>query len=74
MSRNPNRQSTVYLGKDGYWHGRVTVGRKDDGTEDRRHVMSKSKGIVARKARGLEKLRDEARVPKTAGRGQSPSG
>lgn len=65
MSRNPNRQSSIYLGKDGYWHGRVTVGRKDDGSEDRRHVMSKSKGTIVRKVRGLEKLRDEARVPRT---------
>lgn len=67
MSRNPNRQSSIYLGKDGYWHGRVTVGRKRDGSEDRRHVMSKSKDTVVRKVRSLEKLRDEARVP-SAGR------
>ena len=24
--RNPNRASTVYLGNDGDWHGRVTMG------------------------------------------------
>lgn len=64
MARNLNRQSTVYLGKDGYWHGRVTVARKDDGTLDRRHIMSKSKGTVVTKVRALERLRDEARVPK----------
>lgn len=67
MERASNRQSSVYLGKDGHWHGRVTVGRKDDGTLDRRHVMSKSKGTVVAKVRALERLRDEARVPK-AGR------
>ena len=67
MARNPNRQSSVYFGNDGHWHGRVTVGRKDDGSLDRRHVMSKSKGIVVTKVRGLERLRDEARVPR-AGR------
>lgn len=63
-SRTGNRQSSVYLGKDGSWHGRVTVGRKDDGSLDRRHVMSKSKGTVVAKVRKLERLRDEARVPK----------
>lgn len=64
VSRTGNRQSSVYLGKDGSWHGRVTVGRKDDGSLDRRHVMSKSKGEVVAKVRKLERLRDEARVPK----------
>lgn len=67
MSRAGNRQSSIYLGKDGHWHGRVTVGRKDDGSLDRRHVMSKSKAKVVAKVRALEKLRDEARVPR-AGR------
>ena len=67
MSRAGNRQSSIYLGKDGHWHGRVTVGRKEDGSEDRRHVMSKSKARVVAKVRALERLRDEARVPK-AGR------
>ena len=67
MGRAGNRQSSIYLGKDGHWHGRVTVGRKDDGSLDRRHVMSKSKAKVITKVRALERLRDEARVPK-AGR------
>ncbi len=64
MGRTGNRQSSIYLGTDGHWHGRVTVGRKDDGREDRRHVMSKSKATVVAKVRTLERLRDEARVPK----------
>ena len=68
MARSGNRQSSIYLGKDGHWHGRVTVGRKEDGSPDRRHVMSKSKGTVVAKVRALERLRDEARVPK-AGQG-----
>jgi len=67
MARAGNRQSSIYLGNDGRWHGRVTVGRKADGSLDRRHVASKSKGTVIAKVRALEKLRDEARVPK-AGR------
>lgn len=64
MRRASNRQSSIYLGNDDHWHGRVTVGRKDDGSLDRRHVMSKSKGTVIAKVRALERLRDEVRVPK----------
>lgn len=67
MGGTGNRQSSIYLGKDGHWHGRVTVGRKDDGSIDRQHVMSTSKGTVVAKVRALERLRDRARVPR-AGR------
>jgi integrase len=62
-TRVPSGASSVYLGGDGYWHGRVTVGVKDDGTPDRRHVMSRKQAEVVRKVRVLEKLRDAARVP-----------
>lgn len=68
MSRNPNRASTVYKGADGYWHGRVTVGFKDDGSLDRRHVMGKSKTVVVQKVRGLEKLREAGRTPRVGER------
>jgi len=62
ISRNPNRASTVYLGEDGGWHGRVTVGHKSDGSIDRRHVRGTTKGAVVAKVRALEKERDNARV------------
>ncbi|MGH8893241.1 MAG: tyrosine-type recombinase/integrase [Actinomycetes bacterium] len=68
MARNPNRTSTVYKGADGYWHGRVTVGYRDDGSEDRRHTMSKSKSVVVQKVRALEKLRDAGQAPKVGER------
>ncbi|KQY55302.1 integrase [Aeromicrobium sp. Root495] len=61
--RNPNLASTVYLGADGYWHGRITVGVRDDGKPDRRHVSAKSKANAVRKVRALERLREQARVP-----------
>jgi hypothetical protein len=60
--RNPNRASTVYLGTDRYWHGRVTVGLRDDGAPDRRHVMSNSTGVVVGKVRDLERDRDKGEV------------
>ena len=64
MGRNPNNTSSVYLGKDGYWHGRVTVGVKDDGRPDRRHVMGTQADVI-RKVRELERLRDAGTVRKT---------
>ena len=61
-SRNPNRASSIYEGSDGYWHGRVTVGYRDDGSIDRRHVMAKTKGVVVQKVRDLERARDQGQV------------
>ena len=57
MARTPNLASSIYLGKDGYWHGRVTVGVRDNGSPDRRHVMG-TRADVTRKVRALEKERD----------------
>ena len=63
MARTPNGASSIYLGKDGYWHGRVTVGVKDDGRPDRRHVMG-TQADVRRKVRALEQQRDAGTVRK----------
>lgn len=67
-TRNPNRTSSIYLGSDGYWHGRVTVGAKDDGRPDRRHVMSKSKAEVVRRVKALERKREEGTVQRAGER------
>jgi integrase len=61
--RKPNGASSIYEAEDG-WHGRVTVGIKDDGTADRRHVRGKSEAIVTRKVRALEKGRDDGTIRK----------
>lgn len=66
MARTPNGASSICLGKDGYWHRRVTVGVKDDGRLDRRHVMG-TQADVTRKVRALERQRDGGTVRK-AGR------
>jgi len=63
-SREANLRSSIYRGKDGYWHGRVTVGVRDNGTPDRRHVMSKDKAKVIAKVRQLERQRDNSAVIK----------
>ena len=68
MRRNSNGRSSIYEGSDGWWHGRVTVGIKDDGRSDRRHVMAKTKTEVTAKVRKLEKLRDQGDVPKAGQR------
>ncbi|WP_327375058.1 site-specific integrase [Streptomyces sp. NBC_01216] len=63
-SRQPNGASTIYLGKDGRWHGRVTVGVKDDGTPDRRHVSRKTRPEVTKVVRELERQRDKGAIRK----------
>ncbi|MEU8626764.1 tyrosine-type recombinase/integrase [Streptomyces sp. NPDC048669] len=62
--RQPNGASSIYLGKDGRWHGRVTVGVKDDGTPDRRHVSRKTRAEVTKTVRELERQRDKGAVRK----------
>jgi hypothetical protein len=68
VGRNPNRASSIYRGSDGYWHGRVSVGVRDDGRPDRRHVKSKTQVEVTRKVRQLERERDEGMVHKATDR------
>lgn len=63
-SRAANGRSSIYLGKDGYWHGRVTMGVLDNGRPDRRHTKSKNRAKVASKVGELERLRDEGAVTK----------
>jgi integrase len=54
----------MYPGSDGRWHGRVTMGVKNDGRPDRRHVSGKTQAEVARKVRALEQQRDAGKPSK----------
>ncbi|WP_419996354.1 tyrosine-type recombinase/integrase [Streptomyces boninensis] len=63
-TRQPNGRSSIYQGKDGKWHGRVTVGVRDDGTPDRRHVERKTQSEVVSAVQELEKQRDAGTVRK----------
>lgn len=63
-TRAPNGASSIYLGNDGRWHGRVTVGVKEDGKPDRRHVERKTKADVIQAVRALERERDAGTLPK----------
>ncbi|MBL7494480.1 site-specific integrase [Frankia sp. AgB1.9] len=64
-TRAPNGASTIYLGADGSWHGRVTVGVKDNGKPDRRHVRGKTETEAIAKVRKLERERNNGTVRKT---------
>src|SRR5690349_6589902 len=64
MGRRPNGASSIYKDAEGNWHGRVTVGIKDDGRPDRRHVRGKTEAIVTKKVRQLERERDTGAVRK----------
>jgi hypothetical protein len=62
--RKPNRRSSIYLGADGWWHGWVTVGTRDDSSPDRRHRKGRTEAEVTRKVQELERQRDTGRLPK----------
>ncbi|WP_314411995.1 tyrosine-type recombinase/integrase [Streptomyces kroppenstedtii] len=63
-TRQPNGRSSIYQGTDGKWHGRVTVGIRDDGKPDRRHVERKTRAEVTSAVRELEKQRDAKTMKK----------
>ncbi|WP_103532268.1 tyrosine-type recombinase/integrase [Streptomyces sp. SM11] len=63
-TRQPNGASSIFLGKDGKWHGYVTVGVKDDGKPDRRHVKRKTRADATKAVRELERKRDSGTVGK----------
>lgn len=67
-SRAPNGASSIYLGQDGKWHGRVSMGVKDNGKQDRRHVERMSETEVIAGVRELERQRDAGTVPKAGSR------
>ncbi|MFF6891320.1 tyrosine-type recombinase/integrase [Streptomyces microflavus] len=65
--RKPNMESSIYFGADGWWHGRVTMGVRNDGSPDRRHRRARTETEVRRKVKQLEKLRESGLAP-VAGR------
>jgi len=67
-ARSPDGTSSIYYSEyDKRWHGRVTVGVRDDGTPDRRHVGRKKETDVIREVRKLERQRDQGNL-RSAGR------
>jgi integrase len=71
MPRQPNGQSSIYKGKDGWWHTYVTVGRKADGvTLDRRHIRGKTATAVSVK---LDELKTKLKIGHVPEVGKSPT-
>src|SRR5690348_5632868 len=61
-TRAANGRSSVYLGNDGWWHGRVTMGVRHDGKPDRRHVRARTQKDVTAKVKKLERDRASGTV------------
>jgi integrase len=61
-TRAPNGAASIYQANDGRWHGRVTMGVRDDGRPDRRHVSGRTEADVREKVRELERDRDAGRT------------
>jgi integrase len=58
--RKPVEQttSTLYRGSDGQWHARVTMGRRPDGSTERKHLLRRTKAELRDAVRDLERRRD----------------
>lgn len=56
--RGASGESTIYRDGAGRWHGFVSMGLKDNGRRDRRHVSGQRRGDVVAKVRALEARRD----------------
>jgi integrase len=60
-------ESSIFNGEDGRWHGFVSMGKKDNGRRDRRHVSGAKRADVVAKVRAIEAKRDAGMV-EAAGR------
>ncbi|MGY1680710.1 tyrosine-type recombinase/integrase [Geodermatophilus sp. SYSU D01176] len=59
MSRRAaSGESSIYRDEDGRWHGYVSMGKKENGRRDRRHVTAMKRADVVAKVRALEAKRD----------------
>jgi integrase len=68
MSKRSNGESSIVKGDDGRWHGYVSMGLKEGGKRDRRHVAAVRRADVVRMVRELEEQRDSG-VVLPSGRG-----
>ncbi len=65
--RGASGESSIYRDDEGRWHGFVSMGLKENGRRDRRHVSGSRRGDVLAKVRALEVKRD-AGMAGTAGK------
>ncbi len=66
-NRAASGESSIYRDEDGRWHGYVSMGLKENGRRDRRHVSGARRADVVAKVRALEAKRD-AGTAEAAGR------
>ncbi|HEV7726521.1 MAG TPA: tyrosine-type recombinase/integrase [Modestobacter sp.] len=60
-------ESSIHKDDDGRWHGFVSMGKKENGRRDRRHVSGAKRADVVAKVRAVEAKRD-AGIVEAAGR------
>ena len=63
-------ESTIYKDAAGRWHGYVSMGLKENGARDRRHVSGTKRADIVKKVRALEEIRD-AGVVLASGKGMT---
>ena len=66
-SKRASGESSIYRDEDGRWHGFVSMGKKENGRRDRRHVSGAKRADVVAKVRAIEAKRDAGLV-EAAGR------
>lgn len=57
-SRNAQGEGTIFQDPAGRWHAQVSLGVKEGGARDRRHVSGPTRAAVVAKKRALEAKRD----------------
>ena len=63
MARKANGESSIHKDESGRWHGYVSLGLREHGKPDRRHVSGKTRGEVVAKVRELEQKQDAGQAP-----------
>src|SRR5688572_26896143 len=58
MTKRTNGESSIVKGDDGRFHGYVSMGLKEGGKRDRRHVAAVKRADVVHMVRDLERKRD----------------
>ncbi len=67
-------ESSIYRDEDGRWQGYVSMGLKENGRRDRRHVSGTKRADVVAKVRALETKRDAGMVEGAEGHRQPVTG
>lgn len=58
MTKRGAGESSISKGADGRWHGYVSMGLKENGARDRRHVAAAKRADAVAQVRALEEQRD----------------